>query len=294
MARSLTVVVISVLAATATAQSTMDECITNPSKSECAPYHYSYAESDLALLCSVHSMTACSLQTSCEANEMKEPDCNPIALLGHICLLDGMGSMNGCQNMTQLCVAQSSVKECNDAKSLTNLPTTSQVSTEVKKICESHKMSACDECGQFFNMCPDTLATYSDLCVTMPEMSACSTYHSFCSSYASWEDFCPEKASPPSTDCYSNPKNPECANLSYQWSSEDVNSLCRDMPAMSGCSLRSTCAEIGDDDKTHSNREDVCDDWAILLHICLVDGMAGMKGCKNASALCVQGSSVKA
>ncbi|KAI9294049.1 Ctr-domain-containing protein [Neoconidiobolus thromboides FSU 785] len=90
------------------------------------------------------------------------------------------------------------------------------------------------------------------------------------------------------SDCISNPTDSSCTN--YVYSNENIEAdminLCRNMPYMPGCSIRSLCGN-----STQLQQEAYCDSFSILADVCKSD-MPGMGGCKNYVSLCKQGSLV--
>ncbi|EFJ44296.1 CTR type copper ion transporter [Volvox carteri f. nagariensis] len=155
------------------------------------------------------------------------------------------------------------------------------------------QMLGCEECTP--QSCPDPLVSYCEGCYSM-DMGNCSAFFAFCEIDAplhgdgaaflclrpEYRKTAPAPPRPPSPP----PEPPYCG--SYEYPSEnitaDVNSLCKDMPYMPGCTIQSAC-------KAGKVTGTFCRPMTLLATICA--DMPGMSGCKSYMQLCRNTSVVR-
>lgn len=164
-------------------------CLNDPTRPECATYRYpiASASADLEQLCNAMSwMPGCTLRRICQSNptqlEQKSRFCSPISLLGDICALDM--PMTGCQSYMKLCKSNGTkVEQCSQEAPLSSSLSTRKVGELVRSVCADHTMEPCGKCDfsrPGSRACPDPLQVYSDMCLAMPEMSACESWSVMC------------------------------------------------------------------------------------------------------------------
>ncbi|KDD71733.1 hypothetical protein H632_c4490p0, partial [Helicosporidium sp. ATCC 50920] len=91
--------------------------------------------------------------------------------------------------------------------------------------------------------------------------------------------------SPSLGGCYDDPDAAECASFqqSDSVSNADIETLCKSMPFMTGCSLQRQCEQ-------GSASGPYCQPFSILADLCI--DMPSMNGCQRYNALCGPGSVV--
>ncbi|KAL3896547.1 MAG: hypothetical protein SGCHY_004007 [Lobulomycetales sp.] len=82
-------------------------------------------------------------------------------------------------------------------------------------------------------------------------------------------------------ECVATPSNATCAGFQYseELANADLDSLCRQMPFMVGCSLRKQCQDAGVTAGT-------CSSFSLLGSVCAADHPR-MGGCRNYRSLCL-------
>jgi hypothetical protein len=179
------------------------DCLTDPSNVNCTMYMYPDANStaDVSNLCMMMSyMPACSLTALCtdSHDHHGDPYCEPFSLLADGCASD-MPSMGGCTNYVALCApADSVVHQCDMYPPIPGLPTTAQANAAIISLCGQHYMPGCEKCsdtGGMYMDC-DLLGVYSEICLSMPDMSDCAQWQEMCESIPDWSELCPSDASP--------------------------------------------------------------------------------------------------
>eukprot|EP00029_Vermamoeba_vermiformis_P006662 TRINITY_DN267_c0_g1_i1.p1 TRINITY_DN267_c0_g1~~TRINITY_DN267_c0_g1_i1.p1 ORF type:complete len:355 (+),score=60.54 TRINITY_DN267_c0_g1_i1:122-1186(+) len=158
-----------------------DTCIIMPNMSECANFHMPDPRGDITTLCGMMSnMPGCSIDNICHSNsKLHETEyCTDFSIVKNLC--NDMPKMNGCQDITRMCVNGSVVKEC-DTPSL-QTPKTMFLMSAIKKICTDMPMEQCSKCPD--NMDCDLLMVYSELCYSMPDMDGCADWKIMCTNTA--------------------------------------------------------------------------------------------------------------
>ena len=138
-------------------------------------------------------MVGCSIKNSC-ANSLNRPNyCDNFSLLADICYAD-MPLMPSCSNYLKLCgissqtsvplapIFNTSIIQCSNALPITLLPTSFDISNNIKSICSEMSMPGCEKCPQTQNSfveC-DMFQVYSQLCKSMPGMQQCKLYNVMC------------------------------------------------------------------------------------------------------------------
>jgi copper transporter 1 len=274
------------------------DCINDSSNPACRDYVYPEADisKDLDSLCEdMPCMPACSLRSSCKSSGISTGYCAPMILLTDLCKGDAMSGMDGCGNYNELCKSTSQVLQCSKFPFQKSLPTTSSSSTEIKRMCADSKT---DEalCPKNGLKCYESeyLILYAGLCKRSPNSPSCSSWESLCHDqeflnlpFASEYCLSANEPDPGVVDCVLNSTNDQCKDFIYPESaiSQDLDSLCEDMPCMPGCSLRIKCSENG-------ISEGVCAPMQLLTDLCVGDRMMGMQGCKSYKTMCAAGSKV--
>jgi len=106
--------------------------------------------------------------------------CEPFAILKEVCT---DMPMSGCGNYTRMCAANTVVEQCSTP--MVALPTTERAKNFTRSICMEMSMDGCDECTKEPMKC-DWLSTYSNLCLSMPDMTQCSAWKKMCVSIPTW------------------------------------------------------------------------------------------------------------
>ncbi|WIA29639.1 hypothetical protein OEZ86_012126 [Tetradesmus obliquus] len=185
----------------------LDICVTEPSRANCTlPFKLPHAcsVSDATRLCNaMHFMTACSVAKACttsgadwaknalgpgkvNVSRSNADICRPFQHIVTVCRLDdGMSKMAGCAHYNTMCVNGSKVDMCSNVTGITALPTTKEVNTQVRSICEAKGAPGCEECmaswraGKTWGDC-DLLSVYSRLCSSSPDMKQCGAWNTMC------------------------------------------------------------------------------------------------------------------
>jgi hypothetical protein len=111
--------------------SAMAPCVTQSSTPQCASYQYpeDSVVRDIEDNCAAMPwMIACGVWQACQAGKISgtSPYCSPFSVLASSCVDKGMQSMSGCLAYTQLCKADSKVKQCTDHPPIPRVVHTSQ------------------------------------------------------------------------------------------------------------------------------------------------------------------------
>ncbi|ELR22576.1 copper transport accessory protein [Acanthamoeba castellanii str. Neff] len=141
------------------------------------------------------TMPGCTVQRVC-ADEAKKvgasPYCKEFSILKDLCV--DMPNMAGCANYSSMCSNESVVQQC-QSKALP-LPSTMATSDLIEQMCGEMTMADCDRCQKQGSLLQcDLLLVYSDLCLSMPEMSGCKAWKEMCAALPSWS-LCPSSANP--------------------------------------------------------------------------------------------------
>jgi len=129
------------------------------------------------------NMSGCTINQICSDDKYKKGIyCGSFSIYKDLCL--DMSMKPGCNDYLSMCVANSSVQECN-IQTLP-LPSSMGLSKLISEICSDMSMAGCEECtGEKMIPC-DVLRVYSDLCLSMPDMNQCADWHSVCALVPTW------------------------------------------------------------------------------------------------------------
>eukprot|EP01126_Amoeba_proteus_P060268 TRINITY_DN7952_c0_g1_i1.p1 TRINITY_DN7952_c0_g1~~TRINITY_DN7952_c0_g1_i1.p1 ORF type:complete len:348 (-),score=50.34 TRINITY_DN7952_c0_g1_i1:212-1255(-) len=171
-------------------------CLEDPTQPSCNTYHLDPVtiETNIEMICGLHGMmpemVGCSVWRICHGNatgsaEKDSVYCQPFSLYKAVC--QPMMGMGACGDYRKLCnVTNTAVEDCK----ISVLPLTDEQTLvkEVKEICSSMFMVACEECESQDGKprsC-DYLQVYSALCLVMPNMPQCGVWKVMCRSIPSW------------------------------------------------------------------------------------------------------------
>jgi len=123
----------------------------------------------------MQGMTGCSLDNLC--NKISSSSwCSPFQILKTLCL--DKPSIPECSSYNLMCQNGSVVSQCETP--ILPLPSSQDVRSLIKSICNSMRMTdECDTCPQ--GVCTDALSAYSNLCISIPDMTECGDWRSYCS-----------------------------------------------------------------------------------------------------------------
>lgn len=164
------------------AQSANDTCITNPTDPECADYVMppNMALSLINAMCSgMGVMPGCTINKICQKSQYSGSTyCTPFVQYKQLCL--DMSMMNNCSAYRDMCSANSVVSECKTA--VIPLPSTGECSQLVSDMCTEMPMDGCAQCK---TSC-EYLQSYSNMCMSMPDMADCADWKTMCSVIPNW------------------------------------------------------------------------------------------------------------
>jgi hypothetical protein len=134
----------------------------------------------VASLCKqMPGMPGCTINQMCTkaSSQVPSPFCLNESILADICMYD-MPSMSDCTTYNSTC----SPSTC---KPIPKLPTSKQATQAIFSICNEMNMDGCEKCkissgSSSYSNC-DLLGTYSQLCISMPEMKQCNEWKAMCS-----------------------------------------------------------------------------------------------------------------
>ena len=145
--------------------------------------------------------------TSCAARKSEGSALSPSVAYATICT--DMPSMSACSTFNKTCPKAASASSSQSCQPLANFPSTSSVTRAIYSICSQMYMPGCSSCSsaitsanQTYASCP-LLATYSNLCLSMPEMRDCKMFSAMCTSTPSLS-YCSSSSnlSPPEMKMY--------------------------------------------------------------------------------------------
>jgi len=166
-------------------QSISVDCLSQPWDPSCK--HFNLPDGDVIklnqALCSKMYMPGCTVFNICDDDKyggMYPVYCKPFSVYKELC--NDMPRMNNCSSYNQMCVKNSTIDEC----SIATLPLLGGVnySTFIDGICLSMDMDGCNICKQDPNC--DKLTIYSRLCLQMPAMEQCASWHALCKVVPQW------------------------------------------------------------------------------------------------------------
>lgn len=160
-----------------------DYCITNPMNASCADYQpnkntITAANNDL---CGMMPMTQCTINSLCQQYKYSGDYCEPFSIYKSICM--DMSDMSGCSTYNTMCIPGSLVQICNIPT--LPLPSASILKANISQICAHMDMVPCSECTGSSSSC-DYLKVYSQLCLSMPDMSECVYWKTMCDDIPDW------------------------------------------------------------------------------------------------------------
>jgi len=162
-----------------------DTCVVQPQLEMCQNYELpdEEVESNIDLLCtSMPEMPGCTVDNICKSSKYSNDIyCVPFSVYKDLCL--DMPMMNGCQDYKSMCNVSSVVLECSTPA--LPLPSTMDIEDLITSMCNQMPMEGCNECTSSLSDC-DLLTTYSDLCMSMPSMSECTDWKTYCELIPDW------------------------------------------------------------------------------------------------------------
>lgn len=127
----------------------MADCSTDGSQSGCQTFEYSNANAtaDMASLCNaMFWMPGCTILKLCDQHADSHY-CQPMSILADVCVKDpGMSRMKGCATYNNLCKSSTVVQQCSVRAPIPHLLSTSNVTSFVRQMCQSHAMAGCEKC----------------------------------------------------------------------------------------------------------------------------------------------------
>ncbi|TPX37408.1 hypothetical protein SmJEL517_g00462 [Synchytrium microbalum] len=165
------------------------------------------ANSSISDLCiQMPGMPGCALRTFCDTSpsSLAQPYCQPISLLGDICLND-MPRMASCQPYNESCSLNTTCQSLYPP--VPQLPTSLKLAQNIYSICSAMTMDGCSTCqltsASTYSDC-NMLGVYAGMCKVMPGMTQCSEYVAMCSASLKGSSLCTSSASdaPPEMKMY--------------------------------------------------------------------------------------------
>lgn len=131
------------------ASASMADCSTDGSQSGCQTFEYSNANAtaDMVSLCNaMFWMPGCTILKLCDQHADSHY-CQPMSILADVCVKDpGMSRMKGCATYNNLCKSSTVVQQCSVRAPIPHLLSTSNVTSFVRQMCQSHAMAGCEKC----------------------------------------------------------------------------------------------------------------------------------------------------
>ncbi|KAJ9084384.1 hypothetical protein DSO57_1025105 [Entomophthora muscae] len=146
------------------------------------------------------NMPGCSLKNTCIEYGSKYSDlCSPKSILADLCT--DMPRMTGCrERYTMLCLGEKKGAQCREFDNSKYFSNTTNISQLVKGICTDMTMEGCETRSDSKT---DLMKLYSNLCISMSEMSQCREFKSMCHDLGSDFPYCVgDSSSPPSMRMY--------------------------------------------------------------------------------------------
>eukprot|EP01112_Ceratiomyxa_fruticulosa_P003253 TRINITY_DN1361_c0_g1_i1.p1 TRINITY_DN1361_c0_g1~~TRINITY_DN1361_c0_g1_i1.p1 ORF type:complete len:352 (+),score=44.55 TRINITY_DN1361_c0_g1_i1:158-1213(+) len=169
-------------------------CVSDPSPPSCSSYVLpdSQIDGSINALCKMMgNMPGCSIDNLCseQSNLANDRFCIPFSIYKDLC--EDM-PMKNCSAYLSMCQNGTSVIQC-DTQALP-LPSSMEISSLITDMCNDMYMDECEQCmtqGESkTNMMSlldcDMLTVYSNLCLSMPDMSQCQAWKTMCTQIPDW------------------------------------------------------------------------------------------------------------
>jgi len=165
--------------------SSYDDCVINPTDPSCAKYVLpdSTILPFISALCGMMpTMPGCTINSICQDPQYSGSEyCKPFAVYKVLC--NDMPKMNNCTAYKSMCSpinGTSSVQQCK--MNAIQAPNSSYCFSLITDMCSEMFMDGCAECTK---SC-EYLQYYSDMCLSMPDMSDCADWKKMCSPIGDW------------------------------------------------------------------------------------------------------------
>jgi len=169
-----------------------ETCIPEPQHSYCTDYKLPFVDKDVTMMCGgmMANMSGCEVNNICTTNKYDSVYCQPFSVLKDLCV--DMSGMKSCKNYTSMCQKGSQVIQC-DTKFIPMNSTS--MKENIISICEEMSMPGCEKCStNAASLDCNVLSVYSNLCMSMPDMSQCHDWKLICGLVPDWP-ICPSSNS---------------------------------------------------------------------------------------------------